>query len=53
MSKKEKCSCGKHKSEHHKEMTQSELIAHVKECLTGAIDRLECIKEVMDRITIE
>jgi hypothetical protein len=53
LSKKEKCACGKHKSKHHGEMTQPELIAHVKECLEGAIDRLECIKEVMDRITTE
>jgi len=50
MSKEKNCSCGKHKNERHNEMTQSEQIAHVKECLTDAIDRLECIKEVIEKI---
>ena len=53
MSKKKKCSCSNHESDHHKEMTQSEQIAHVKECLTDAIDKLECIKEVIEKIKIE
>jgi hypothetical protein len=53
MSNKKKCSCGKHKSEHHEEMTQSELITHVKDCLKDAIHKLECIQEVLDKVAIE
>ncbi len=53
MSKKKNCSCGKHKNEHHEEMTKSESLAHVKECLSNTIEKLECIKEVLDNISIE
>ena len=48
MSKKKDCSCGKHEKGHHKEMSQSEKVNHLKECLGDVIDRLQCIKEMVD-----
>jgi hypothetical protein len=53
MSKKKKCSCEKHKKGHHEEMSQSEMIEHVKDCLSDVIDRLACIKEAVEKIPIE
>ncbi|MHA1967335.1 MAG: hypothetical protein ACW964_06000 [Candidatus Hodarchaeales archaeon] len=53
MSEKKKCTCGKHKGEHHKEMTKIESLEHAKECLTSTIERLECIKDTLDKISIE
>ncbi|MFX0124842.1 MAG: hypothetical protein ACFFAE_14520 [Candidatus Hodarchaeota archaeon] len=51
MSKKNKCSCGKHKKEHHEEMSDSEKLKHLKECLRDVIKRLECIKELVDEFS--
>ncbi|UCE13262.1 MAG: hypothetical protein JSV04_13885 [Candidatus Heimdallarchaeota archaeon] len=53
MSKKKECSCGKHKKGHHEEMSQSEKIEHLKGCIGDVIERLECIKELAEKITIE
>ena len=53
MSKKSNCSCGKHKKGHHNEMTQSESLEHVKECLENTIEQLECIKETLDKIEMK
>lgn len=53
MSEKKKCTCGKHKGERHKEMTKTESLEHAKECLTSTIERLECIKDTLDKISIE
>ncbi len=53
MSQKKDCSCWKHKEGHHEEMSHSEKIAHLKECLGDVIERLECIKEMAEKISIE
>ena len=53
MSEKKRCTCDKHKGDHHKEMTKTESLEHAKECLTSTIERLECIKDVFDKISIE
>lgn len=49
MAEKKDCSCGKHKKGHHEEMSQSEKVKHLKECLGDVIDRLQCIKEMVDK----
>ncbi|MFX0183853.1 MAG: hypothetical protein ACFE95_12285 [Candidatus Hodarchaeota archaeon] len=53
MSKKKEYTCGKHKKSHHREMNQSEMIEHVKDCLTDVIERLACIKEAVEKIPTE
>jgi hypothetical protein len=53
MSKKKDCSCGKHKKGHHEEMSHSEKVVHLKECLGDVIDRLECIKEMVEKLPLE
>ena len=53
MSEKKRCNCGKHKCEPHKEMTKTESLEHAKECLASTIERLECIKDTLDKISIE
>ncbi len=53
MSEKKKCSCGKHEKGHHEEMSDSEKIEHLKECLGDVIERLDCIKEMVDKISID
>ncbi len=52
MSEKKKCTCGKHKEKHHEEMTPRESFEHIKECLTSTIEKLECIKDTLDKISI-
>ncbi|UCG01239.1 MAG: hypothetical protein JSW11_16680 [Candidatus Heimdallarchaeota archaeon] len=49
MSENKKCSCGKHEKGHHEEMNQVERVKHLKECLGDVIDRLQCIKEMVDK----
>jgi len=51
MSKKKDCSCEKHKKDHHEEMNQSEKIKHLNECLEDVIGRLECIKEIVIKLS--
>lgn len=34
-------------------MTQSESLEHVKECLANTIEKLECIKETLDKIEMK
>ena len=53
MSEKKSSNCGKHNAGHHKEMTKTESLEHAKECLTSTIERLECIKDTLDKISIE
>ena len=53
MSKKKECSCGKHEKGHHEEMSHSEKVKHLKECLGDVIDRLECIKEMVEKFPSE
>lgn len=53
MSEKKKCTCSKHNGERHTEMTKIESLEHAKECLADTIERLECIKETLDKISIE
>lgn len=53
MSEKKKCSCKKHEKGNHEEMSHSEKIEHLKECLGDAINRLECIKEMAEKISLD
>ncbi len=53
MSKKKECSCGQHKKSHHDEMSHSEKVEHLKECLGDVIHRLECIKEIVEKLPLE
>lgn len=53
MSQKKDCSCGKHKKGHHEEMNQPEKIEHLKDCLKDVIDRLECIKEMVEEYSLD
>lgn len=53
MLKKKDCSCGKHQKSHHEEMSNTEKVEHLKECLGDVIDRLECIKEIVDSFPSE
>lgn len=53
MAKKKECSCGKHKKAHHDQMSHSEKVVHLKECLGDVIDRLECIKEIVENLPLE
>ncbi|MFX0087382.1 MAG: hypothetical protein ACFFAU_17160 [Candidatus Hodarchaeota archaeon] len=53
MSKKRNCSCGKHKKGHHEEMSHSEKVEHLKDCLGDVIHKLECVKELIEELPLE
>ncbi|MFX0016231.1 MAG: hypothetical protein ACFFB2_13200 [Promethearchaeota archaeon] len=52
MSEKKECSCGKHKKSHHEKMSPKEKIEHLKECLGEVVTRLECIKEIIEELSV-
>ena len=50
---KNKCTCKKNEKGNHEEMSHSEKIEHLKECLGEVINRLECIKEMAEKISLD
>ena len=60
--KKDKCCHGHKKGSHgkdsqkkcdHENMSQSELLNHLKECLNCSLGKLECIRDSLDKISIQ
>ena len=53
MVNEKKCSCKNKNNKKHEDMNYSEKILHLKECLNGVIERLECIKDIIEEIPVE